>query len=348
MKVAAITRLTNHLKVELIVEDLRLLHFEANQVLGKVRTLTFERPTNNVFRGACMTWELADSGNDFITSVLNGAHGSLRSQPLQWTIYVFRTVYRFASSAKAKIVGAGEILHAVSSGTQTERRNFGGAHSASTMADHPDQEDNRWSLQKGIEKVFNTSLKRTFGGDHQETVSCSISTCAKKTVVITYVLIQNFTFVNSSSVLHIWPEVRKTHLYRGPKFAGLAVKDNIMGSEYKDMMEKCVACGPGFGNTAVYLQFTHVRVCSIIRDSSKDIKKLKAEELILKNDDEHELGLHLLRFTEDSAVFDLLDITWVFEEEVVGSSEETNNLLLCEATEVVMKKCFDLLGITPI
>ncbi|PWA40635.1 arginine--tRNA ligase, cytoplasmic [Artemisia annua] len=34
--------------------------------------------------------------------------------------------------------------------------------------------------------------------------------------------------------------------------------------------------------------------------------------------------------------------------QVAGSSEETSKLLLCEATEVVMRKCFDLLGITPI
>ncbi|GJZ94365.1 anticodon-binding aminoacyl-tRNA synthetase, class 1a, partial [Tanacetum coccineum] len=48
------------------------------------------------------------------------------------------------------------------------------------------------------------------------------------------------------------------------------------------------------GDTAVYLQFTHARICSFI-------KKLKAEELqesTLKNDDERELGLHLLGFSE--------------------------------------------------
>nr|GEY03521.1 aminoacyl-tRNA synthetase, class 1a, anticodon-binding [Tanacetum cinerariifolium] len=52
------------------------------------------------------------------------------------------------------------------------------------------------------------------------------------------------------------------------------------------------------GNTAVYIQFTHARICSIMRDFSEEIKRLKAEELVLKDDDERELGLHLLRFTE--------------------------------------------------
>ncbi|GJY97137.1 anticodon-binding aminoacyl-tRNA synthetase, class 1a [Tanacetum coccineum] len=86
------------------------------------------------------------------------------------------------------------------------------------------------------------------------------------------------------------------------------------------------------GNTAVYIQFTHARICLIMRDFSEDIKRLEAEEeLVLKNDDERELGLHLLRFTE-----------------VGGSGEETSRLLLCEPAEVVVRKCFNLLGITPI
>nr|GEW29872.1 aminoacyl-tRNA synthetase, class 1a, anticodon-binding [Tanacetum cinerariifolium] len=115
----------------------------------------------------------------------------------------------------------------------TERRKFG-APSTSAFAD-PDA-NNRWSLQEEIEKVFNTSLIRTFGGDHQQTVSCCISTCAKE---------DGCDYI-CSSVLHIWHELRETRSYGGPNCAGLAVKDNIMGSEYKDMIEKCVVCGPGF------------------------------------------------------------------------------------------------------
>ncbi|PWA97913.1 arginine--tRNA ligase, chloroplastic/mitochondrial [Artemisia annua] len=255
-----------------------------------------------------------------------------------------------------------------------ERRKFD-AESTSTMAD-PD-ERNRWSLQEEIEKVFNTSLERTFGGDHQETVSCSISTCTK----------EDSGDYLCSSVLHIWPKIKDTHVYKGPKHAGLAVKD-IMCSEYKEMMERCVVCGPGFvkiklsrkwiakgksfydplisktrdslketgltiGNTAVYLQLTHVRICSIIRNSSKDIKELTpdSDELILKNDDERELGLHLLRFTEvvgEACTIltphilceYLYDLCKRFNSlnssvcQVVGSTEETSNLLLCKATEV--------------
>ncbi|GFP95263.1 arginine--tRNA ligase [Phtheirospermum japonicum] len=86
------------------------------------------------------------------------------------------------------------------------------------------------------------------------------------------------------------------------------------------------------GNTAVYLLYAHARICSIIRKSGKDIEELKKNgTLNLVHSDERTLGLHLLQFAE-----------------VVGSAEETSRLLLCEATAVVMRKCFHLLGITPV
>ncbi|GJZ23278.1 anticodon-binding aminoacyl-tRNA synthetase, class 1a [Tanacetum coccineum] len=113
----------------------------------------------------------------------------------------------------------------------TERRKSG-AHTTSTMADSDDG-DKRWSLEEEIEKVFNTSLERTF--NLKEAGSCSISTCTKE---------DDGDYL-CSSVLHIWPQLRDTS-YKGPKHAGLAVKDDIVGSEYKDMMERCVVCGPGF------------------------------------------------------------------------------------------------------
>ncbi|KAF3643816.1 putative inter-alpha-trypsin inhibitor heavy chain H1-like [Capsicum annuum] len=98
---------------------------------------------------ACMTWELAESGCEFITSVINGADlvptfsaasvddlrtevtasawlNDLRNQ-IEHT-RILSTVYRSASAlgsrlpsiatAKAKVAGAGAILRPVSSGTQ--------------------------------------------------------------------------------------------------------------------------------------------------------------------------------------------------------------------------------------
>ncbi|KAF1863467.1 hypothetical protein Lal_00030499 [Lupinus albus] len=98
---------------------------------------------------ACMTWELAESGNSFITSVINGADlvptfsaasvDDLRSEVTAsaWIndlrdkieqTRILRIVYRSASAlgsrlpsiatARAKVAGAGAILQPVSNGTQ--------------------------------------------------------------------------------------------------------------------------------------------------------------------------------------------------------------------------------------
>ncbi|XP_031109940.1 arginine--tRNA ligase, chloroplastic/mitochondrial-like isoform X2 [Ipomoea triloba] len=119
------------------------------------------------------------------------------------------------------------------------------------------------------------------------------------------------------------------------------------------------------GNTAVYLLYAHARICSIIRKSGKDIEELKKTgTLDLAHQDERTLGLHLLQFPEvvEEACTNLLpnllceylynlseDFTGFYTNcQVVGSAQETSRLLLCEATAVVMRKCFHLLGITPV
>lgn len=119
------------------------------------------------------------------------------------------------------------------------------------------------------------------------------------------------------------------------------------------------------GNTAVYLLYAHARICSIIRKSGKDIEELKKNgEIALDHSDERALGLHLLHFSEvvEEACSNLLpnvlceylyNLSEFFTKfysncQVVGSPEETSRLLLCEATAVVMRKCFKLLGITPV
>ncbi|KAK2989606.1 hypothetical protein RJ640_027380, partial [Escallonia rubra] len=119
------------------------------------------------------------------------------------------------------------------------------------------------------------------------------------------------------------------------------------------------------GNTAVYLLYAHARICSIIRKSGKDMEELKKTgKLELNHPDERVLGLHLLQFAEivEDACTNLLpnvlceylynlseDFTRFYSNcQVVGSQEETSRLLLCEATAIVMRKCFYLLGITPV
>lgn len=119
------------------------------------------------------------------------------------------------------------------------------------------------------------------------------------------------------------------------------------------------------GNTAVYLLYAHARICSIIRKSGKDIEELKKTESIhLNHESERQLGLHLIQFSEivEDACTELLPNTlceylYNLSEnftkfystcKVVGSEEETSRLLLCEATAIVMRECFKLLGITPL
>ncbi|GJY55011.1 RNA-directed DNA polymerase, eukaryota [Tanacetum coccineum] len=88
------------------------------------------------------------------------------------------------------------------------------------------------------------------------------------------------------------------------------------------------------GNTAVYPHYTHHQVCSIIRSSNKDIKELTAEELILTNDDERELGLHLLRFTEVLGGACTVLAPHILCEYLYELCKKFNSLLLCKATEV--------------
>ncbi|KAG4161331.1 hypothetical protein ERO13_D01G047750v2 [Gossypium hirsutum] len=88
--------------------------------------------------------------------------------------------------------------------------------------------------------------------------------------------------------------------------------------------------------------------------------------LVLEHKDERDLGLHLLQFAEvvEEACTNLLpnvmgdypnNLSEIFSKfynspecKVIGSDKETSRLLLCEATAVVMRKCFNLLGITPV
>ncbi|XP_073009338.1 arginine--tRNA ligase, cytoplasmic-like isoform X2 [Typha latifolia] len=119
------------------------------------------------------------------------------------------------------------------------------------------------------------------------------------------------------------------------------------------------------GNTAVYLLYAHARICSIIRRSNRDIEELKKSGSIsLDHPDERVLGLHLIQFAEvvEEACTNLLpnilceylyNLSEIFTRfytscQVVGSPEETSRLLLCQATAVVMRQCFHLLGITPV
>lgn len=131
------------------------------------------------------------------------------------------------------------------------------------------------------------------------------------------------------------------------------------------------------GNTAVYLLYAHARICSIIRNSRKDMDQLKKNgAIVLACEEERALGLQLLQFAETveeacasllpnvlcAYLYQLSEYFTSFytkcqvvlkQDEIVKAGEtekatEISRLLLCEATSVVMKKCFELLGIEPV
>ncbi|CAH2052588.1 unnamed protein product [Thlaspi arvense] len=119
------------------------------------------------------------------------------------------------------------------------------------------------------------------------------------------------------------------------------------------------------GDTAVCLLYTHTRIYSIIQKSGKDIGELKKiGKISLDIADERALGLLLLQFAEtvEKACTKLLpnilceylyNLSEHFTKfytncKVNGSAEVTSRLLLCEAKAIVIRKCFHLLGITPV
>lgn len=53
------------------------------------------------------------------------------------------------------------------------------------------------------------------------------------------------------------------------------------------------------GNTAVYLLYAYARICGIIRKSNIDIENIKInEKIILEDEKERFLALHIIRFPE--------------------------------------------------
>lgn len=124
------------------------------------------------------------------------------------------------------------------------------------------------------------------------------------------------------------------------------------------------------GNTFIYLLHCLAEIHRVTNDSRKDIDVLKnASELIFEKYEEWEEGdermleFHLLEFPEvlEESCLSLLphmmckylyDLTKKYQRysdfvRKAGPVAETSRLLLCEATAVVMEKCFQVLWITP-
>ena len=147
--------------------------------------------------------------------------------------------------------------------------------------------------------------------------------------------------------------------YGAVKYADLK---NHRKTDYKFSFDQMLATQ---GNTAVYLLYAHARIAGIVRKAGKDAKQLALTgRIVLGHPKEEDLAFHIVKFPE--AIEDMLEEllpsricdylyelsekfnTFYVDCKVVGSDQEDSRLLLCEATAVVMRKCFHLLGITPV
>lgn len=121
------------------------------------------------------------------------------------------------------------------------------------------------------------------------------------------------------------------------------------------------------GNTAIYLLYAHARLESIVTkgktDHNVDVEALikSGKEIDLAHPSERALGMYLHMFAdtvettlEDLFPYHICDYLYnisnavsdfVTQCRVLGSDEMESRLLLCRATAIVMRQCFDLLGI---
>jgi arginyl-tRNA synthetase len=122
------------------------------------------------------------------------------------------------------------------------------------------------------------------------------------------------------------------------------------------------------GNTAIYLLYAHARLESIISKGKAvhnidvdEIVKNKTAKIVLAHPSERNLALHLQMFSDmiDDVLKDLYPYRvcdflyalsnavsdFVTQCYVLGSPEMESRLLLCRASAIVMRQCFDLLAI---
>jgi arginyl-tRNA synthetase len=118
------------------------------------------------------------------------------------------------------------------------------------------------------------------------------------------------------------------------------------------------------GNTAIYLQYAHVRVSSVLDKTKIDVHNVTSQEFRFTAKEEKTLALHVLKFAEalDSSLQDLTPsricdylytLCSLFNEfygscKVLGDENEESRIIICYATASVMRECFSILGIDPV
>ncbi|PWA63563.1 arginine--tRNA ligase, chloroplastic/mitochondrial [Artemisia annua] len=231
------------------------------------------------------------------------------------------------------------------------------AASTSAMEVEDDEkEDKRWSLQEEISNLFDASLNRGFRLFEEEANICP-SQEEEHGDYNWYMLFLRLYLLS----LRIKKKLPKSAKHM---IENLSVQD--VGFVTFSLSRKWLTKG----NTFVFLLNTQAKIRRITDNYRKDIDELKkASKLILdivegwREREEHALEVHLLKFTEAleescaslsphilcEYLYGLSKMFNNYYSSVckVGSVAETITLLLCEATSVVMEKCFLLLGIIP-
>ncbi|PWA81483.1 basic region/leucine zipper transcription factor 68 [Artemisia annua] len=216
------------------------------------------------------------------------------------------------------------------------------------------EEDKRWIFKDEVAMVFEDSIKASFP-ELDEEEEADIDFCPKH-VPDDYVC---------KNVLSIWAQIRNSRKLRKrypriyqPRCIGKAIRKYLVKSASYMIKQSSVR------------DVGRAEIRTIIKNSREDNDELKkASEFILENDEEcgkaeeRTLELHLLEFSgalEESCLCVLPHMMCEYLYQLskkftsyylsvckVGSIAKTSTLLLCEATAVVMEKCFHLLGITP-
>jgi len=123
------------------------------------------------------------------------------------------------------------------------------------------------------------------------------------------------------------------------------------------------------GNTAIYLLYAHARLESICNKGAVDfdldveslMRDIVVNKIVLNHPAERNLALQLQMFSDmlEEVLVDLYPYRicdyiyslsnvisdFVTQCKVLGSPEMISRLLLCKAGAIVMRQCFDLLGI---
>ncbi|PWA90964.1 hypothetical protein CTI12_AA094790 [Artemisia annua] len=209
------------------------------------------------------------------------------------------------------------------------------ASDSTSRTKHP----NIGTIRKAAAKLFDASMERCdFSNIKQPAL---ISSCAK----------EEYGVYTCDTVLMIWPELKKigTKL-QGPKDVGEEILRNLPQS---DMIEETPSLhSVGFlsfkisgkwmakGDTFLYLLNTQARIRSITNKSHKDISELKN---VIRASCFAVLPHILCKY-----LYNLCEIfNRYFVSTFARGWRSRFSLLLCEATAVVMDKCFNLLEITP-